>query len=163
MEHIFSSYQKSILGNDKTVMTNSPDWRQGLPKKVLLRPRRRGRSLFEAGGETALMNRRDLRQKRETTSFVPVSKCFQQTKCWLIVLQFLNDIEQPQSLMHHSVNNWGFPNDLTFACMDAYFIHVIENYFCTFRESLHQDYFCPFVEFWHFSSSMRISDVDDWW
>ena len=32
-------------------------------------------ALFEAGGET-LMNRLDLRQKRETTSFVLVSKCF---------------------------------------------------------------------------------------
>lgn len=59
--------------------------------------KKREKAIFEAGGETVLMNRRDLRQKRETTSFVPVSKCFQQTKCWLIVLQFLNDIEQPQS------------------------------------------------------------------
>ena len=141
----------------------APTGAKGSPKRCSSDQEEGEEALFEAGGETALMNRRDLRQKRETTSFVPVSKCFQQTKCWLIVLQFLNDIEQPQSLMHHSVNNWGFPNDLTFACMDAYFIHVIENYFCTFRESLHQDYFCPYVEFWHFSSSMRISEVDDWW
>ena len=80
-KHIFSSYQKSILGNDKTVMTNSPDWRQELPKRCSSDQEEEGKALFEAGGETALMNRRDLRQKRETTSFVPVSKCFQQTKC----------------------------------------------------------------------------------
>ena len=103
----------------------APTGARSSPKRCSSDQEEEEKALFEAGGETVLMNRRDLRQKRETTSFVPVSKCYQQTNGWLIVLQFLNDIEQPQSWMHHSVNNWGFPNDLNFACIDAYFFYVI--------------------------------------
>ena len=74
--NIYFPAQKSILGNDKTVMTNSPNWCQERPKRCSSDQEEGEEALFEAGGEAALMNRRDLRQKRETTSFVPVSKCF---------------------------------------------------------------------------------------